>query len=267
MASAVAKRSASSSMLARVSARRSSISSCAPRSSSSSKRSTSSWLKAPRPHHSHSGQRRSTCQLALALLEPLDRLDQARASSWGQTCMPSRERALSSTVFVSPRNAHLGAHIGPQARRPLDENWASAAHASRPAAIDSVCDGPQRSRRSRRRSPPGGSSSTPTTSRWCSPPASTCASIASFRVFNNTRYPYIDVQQADGGPDRAGRRSRTTSRSCCTPASSCSARRSSGSALPDDLVARLEGKSSLGRLGLRDPLAPRASSTPASRAT
>ena len=53
-----------------------------------------------------------------------------------------------------------------------------------------------------------------------------------------------------GGPDRAASRSTATSRSSSTPASSCSARRSSACRLPDDLVARLEGKSSLGRLGL-----------------
>ena len=41
-----------------------------------------------------------------------------------------------------------------------------------------------------------------------------------------------------------------TSRSCCTRASSCSARRSRSSRCPDDIAGRLEGKSSLGRLGL-----------------
>ena len=40
------------------------------------------------------------------------------------------------------------------------------------------------------------------------------------------------------------------SRSCSTRASSCSGRRIEWVELPDDLVARLEGKSSLGRLGL-----------------
>ena len=71
-----------------------------------------------------------------------------------------------------------------------------------------------------------------------------------FRVFRNSRYPVHRRQAGAGGADRARRDRRTTSRSSCTPASSCSARRSSGSTLPDDLVARLEGKSSLGRLGL-----------------
>ena len=41
-----------------------------------------------------------------------------------------------------------------------------------------------------------------------------------------------------------------TACSCSTPASSCSARRSSGSASPTTSSARVEGKSSLGRLGL-----------------
>ena len=41
-----------------------------------------------------------------------------------------------------------------------------------------------------------------------------------------------------------------TSRSSCIRASSCSGRRTRSSRLPDDVAARLEGKSSLGRLGL-----------------
>ena len=56
--------------------------------------------------------------------------------------------------------------------------------------------------------------------------------------------------QADGRSDRAASRSRATSRSSFTRANSCSARRSNASTIPNDLVARLEGKSSLGRLGL-----------------
>ena len=71
-----------------------------------------------------------------------------------------------------------------------------------------------------------------------------------FRVFHNSRYPYIDVKQRAGGADRARRGRRTTSRSSSTRASSCSARRSSGSRCPTTSSARLEGKSSLGRLGL-----------------
>ena len=55
---------------------------------------------------------------------------------------------------------------------------------------------------------------------------------------------------AAAGPDRAAVDHRTTSRSSCTRASSCSARPLEWVELPDDLVARLEGKSSLGRLGL-----------------
>jgi dCTP deaminase len=41
-----------------------------------------------------------------------------------------------------------------------------------------------------------------------------------------------------------------TGSSCSTRASSCSARRFERVALADDLVGRLDGKSSLGRLGL-----------------
>ena len=41
-----------------------------------------------------------------------------------------------------------------------------------------------------------------------------------------------------------------TTASSCTRASSCSGSTAERVALPDDLVARLEGKSSLGRLGL-----------------
>ena len=70
-----------------------------------------------------------------------------------------------------------------------------------------------------------------------------------FRVFRNSRYPYIDVKQAqeeltelveidddDAVHPPPGRvRARLDARA---------------GRLPDDLVARLEGKSSLGRLGL-----------------
>ena len=49
---------------------------------------------------------------------------------------------------------------------------------------------------------------------------------------------------------RAWWRRKTTSRSSCTRASSCSDPRCELVTLPDDLAARLEGKSSLGRLGL-----------------
>ena len=52
-----------------------------------------------------------------------------------------------------------------------------------------------------------------------------------FRVFANSRYPYIDVREEQPGEFVLGS---TLERV----------------ALPDDLVARLEGKSSLGRLGL-----------------
>ena len=51
-------------------------------------------------------------------------------------------------------------------------------------------------------------------------------------------------------PDRAADRRRRTSRSSSIPANSCSARRSNGSSSRTTSSSRLEGKSSLGRLGL-----------------
>ena len=69
-----------------------------------------------------------------------------------------------------------------------------------------------------------------------------------FRVFNNTKYTHIDpAQQQDDLTTLVERP--TMSRSCCIPASSCWGRRWRRH-LPDDLAGRLEGKSSLGRLGL-----------------
>jgi dCTP deaminase len=70
-----------------------------------------------------------------------------------------------------------------------------------------------------------------------------------FRVFRNSRYPYIDVKQAqedltevvevdDGGPF------------ILHPGEFVLGSTLERVTLPDDLVARLEGKSSLGRLGL-----------------
>ena len=56
--------------------------------------------------------------------------------------------------------------------------------------------------------------------------------------------------RAAAEPHRADRRSPTTSRSSSTPASSCLGRTLEWVELPDDVVARIEGKSSLGRLGL-----------------
>ena len=70
-----------------------------------------------------------------------------------------------------------------------------------------------------------------------------------FRVFRNSRYPFIDVKQEQEELTELVE-IEDESRSSSTRASSCSARRSSACKLPDDLVARLEGKSSLGRLGL-----------------
>lgn len=70
-----------------------------------------------------------------------------------------------------------------------------------------------------------------------------------YRVFNNSRYPYIDVRQpmedlttlVDTGPDEAF---------ILHPGEFVLGQTLERVTLPDDLVARLEGKSSLGRLGL-----------------
>ena len=70
-----------------------------------------------------------------------------------------------------------------------------------------------------------------------------------FRVFHNARYPFIDVRQPMDDLTELVE-VRRTSRSSSTRGSSCSGRRWSGCGCPNDLVARLEGKSSLGRLGL-----------------
>ena len=71
----------------------------------------------------------------------------------------------------------------------------------------------------------------------------------SFRVFNNSRYPFIDVREpmedltelVDGRGRGAVRPAPRRVRARPDPRAG---------RLPDDLVARLEGKSSLGRLGL-----------------
>ncbi len=70
-----------------------------------------------------------------------------------------------------------------------------------------------------------------------------------FRVFANSRYPYIDVRQempeltelVEVGPDEPF---------ILHPGEFVLGATLERVALPDDLVARLEGKSSLGRLGL-----------------
>ena len=71
---------------------------------------------------------------------------------------------------------------------------------------------------------------------------------AEFRVFRNNRYPFIDVKQAQDltelvevKPDEAF---------ILHPGEYVLGSTLERVAIPDDLVARLEGKSSLGRLGL-----------------
>ena len=99
------------------------------------------------------------------------------------------------------------------------------------------------------RSSRGGSGSSPSTPRWSSRPAWTSAWTAtsgSSRT-TDTRTSTRPSEQAEltrlVEPDG-------TSRSSCTRGSSCSARTYEVVTLPDDVAARLEGKSSLGRLGL-----------------
>ena len=70
-----------------------------------------------------------------------------------------------------------------------------------------------------------------------------------FRVFHNARYPYIDVRKPMDDLTELVT-VEETSPSSSIRASSCSGQTLERVRLPDDLVARLEGKSSLGRLGL-----------------
>ena len=71
----------------------------------------------------------------------------------------------------------------------------------------------------------------------------------SFRVFRNNRYPYIDVRAAQ--PDLTDLLSVADDESFVLhPGEFVLGSTLERVRLPDDLVARLEGKSSLGRLGL-----------------
>ena len=93
------------------------------------------------------------------------------------------------------------------------------------------------------------SGSTRTTRRTCSRRPSTCTSIASFRVFRNNRYPYIDVRALQ--PDLTELLTIEDDEPFILhPGEFVLGQTLEWVELPDDLVARLEGKSSLGRLGL-----------------
>ena len=71
----------------------------------------------------------------------------------------------------------------------------------------------------------------------------------SFRVFHNHRARRSTcASRRRTSPSRS--RSPRTSRSSSIPASSCLGRTEEQVELPDDVVARIEGKSLLGRLGL-----------------
>ena len=74
-----------------------------------------------------------------------------------------------------------------------------------------------------------------------------------FRVFANSRYPYIDVKQEQ--PDLTELvETKPDEPFILHPGEFVLGSTLERVALPDDLVARLEGKSSLGRLGTLDPL-------------
>ena len=87
-----------------------------------------------------------------------------------------------------------------------------------------------------------------------------------FRVFRNHTAGMIDVKHDLEDLTELDRRSPRTVCSCSTPASSCSARTLERVAVPDDLVARIEGKSSSAG-SVCSSTRPPASSTPASTAT
>jgi dCTP deaminase len=70
-----------------------------------------------------------------------------------------------------------------------------------------------------------------------------------FRVFHNARYPYIDVKQAQEGLTEVLEIS-DEEPFILHPGEFVLGSTLERVTLPDDLVARLEGKSSLGRLGL-----------------
>ena len=72
---------------------------------------------------------------------------------------------------------------------------------------------------------------------------------ASFRVFNNTRYPYIDVRKPMEGLTELVE-VEGDEPFILHPGEFVLGQTLEVVTLPDDLVARLEGKSSLGRLGL-----------------
>ena len=87
-----------------------------------------------------------------------------------------------------------------------------------------------------------------------------------FRVFHNARYPYIDVRAPMEGLTELVE-VEGDEPFILHPGEFVLGQTLERVTLPDDLVARLEGKSSLRPLGTADPLAPPASSTAAGRET
>ena len=71
-----------------------------------------------------------------------------------------------------------------------------------------------------------------------------------FRVFNNARYPFIDVRQPMEGLTELVEVENDEEPFILHPGEFVLGQTLERVTLPDDLVARLEGKSSLGRLGL-----------------
>ncbi len=71
-----------------------------------------------------------------------------------------------------------------------------------------------------------------------------------FRVFNNARYPFIDVRQPMEGLTELVEVESDEEPFILHPGEFVLGQTLERVTLPDDLVARLEGKSSLGRLGL-----------------
>ena len=82
------------------------------------------------------------------------------------------------------------------------------------------------------------------------PASSTCASATPSGSSTTTGSPAIDLRDGPPpGPDRGGR-SHEDERFVIHPGEFCLGRTEEWVELPDDIVARIEGKSSLGRLGL-----------------
>ena len=92
--------------------------------------------------------------------------------------------------------------------------------------------------------------STRGTRRWSSRRRSTCAWATRSGSSTTTASTAIDLRDAARQPHRGGRRSPEDEPFVIHPGEFCLGRTLEWVELPDDIVARIEGKSSLGRLGL-----------------